>query len=112
MSGTPQDNIEVTETTTRGRKTTQPGHSTRHFSIVTMPAVVPDGIYSAVQLAENLGVGHVTISDWVRYNGLPVIQPGTRRHFFLGSEVIEFMITHRAGGISRPEKPAAKGGAQ
>lgn len=70
--------------------------------MTTPPAILPDGIYSGKQVVANLGISPNTLASWVYFNGLGVIQPGTSRRFYLGRELIDFMVKHRAGGVRMP----------
>lgn len=73
----------------------------------SFPALVPDGIYTRAQVETNLGISPQTLTFWIEFNGLQSIQPGTRAHFFIGSEVIAFMAAHRSG-ISKPKSAKEK----
>lgn len=70
--------------------------------MTTQPAIVPDGIYSRQQVEKNLGISDGTLTAWIEFNGLEPIRPGTKSAYFLGSEVIAFMVKFRAGNIVRP----------
>lgn len=74
---------------------------------MTPPAIQPDGLYRRDQVQDNLGIGDTTLTGWIDFHGLTPIQPGTRFQYFLGSELIAFMIRNRAG-IDKPKNAKEK----
>lgn len=72
-------------------------------------AIIPDGIYTRTQVEQSLGIGGNTLTGWIDQFGLGVIQPGTTKQYFLGSDLIQFMVTYRDGlKIARTAKGKAE----
>jgi hypothetical protein len=80
-----------------------PGHKgEEEFSYVPgmvlseWPLILPWGLYSRVQIMDKLKIGKSTLSKWLTH-GLRPIKPETKAEYFLGSEVIQFMVDFRDG---------------
>lgn len=74
---------------------------------VCAPAITSDGIYTRAQVEAYLGIGDTTITGWVEFQGLRPIQPGTRFQYYLGSELIAWMVANR-NGIDKPKTAKEK----
>lgn len=64
------------------------------------PRIVPWGVYALIDIADNLEVSKNTVEDWTKKRNtdkttgrvpLKPIQPGTKRIYFLGATVLEYM---------------------
>lgn len=59
--------------------------------------IEPGVLYRRSEVEARLGIGDNTLTGWIDQFDLPSIQPGTTKQYFHGSELIDFMIRHRAG---------------
>lgn len=75
------------------------------------PAIVPGCLYTRGQVESYLGIGDGTTTIWIDFFDLQPIQPGTAKQYFLGSEVIDFMVKNR-NGIIKPKTSKAKADAR
>lgn len=55
------------------------------------PAIESGSIYTRQQVQNNLHLAKETMTLWV-LKGLPIYQPGTKSMYFLGSEIIAFIV--------------------
>lgn len=84
--------------------------------MTTPPAIEPHAIYSGLQLMRNLAISPDTLTCWCEFNGLRRFKPGTRNFYFLGSDVIDFIVSHPNGVINpktaKAKQAARKGGSK
>lgn len=63
------------------------------------PAIIGDGIYTRDQVEKNLRVSDKTVTDWIEFNGLKPLDEVTKKHFFYGRDLIDWMRKPKDGMI-------------
>ncbi len=75
----------------------------------TIPATIDrGGIYSTPQVLGAMGISDKTLTLWTR-NGLKAYRPGTNSMFFIGSEIIDFVIANPTLKDKSQKAPSRRG---